>query len=71
MASAGQTLPAGADTWVVDRDADALELPAADACAGPIVADVSRLEDVARVVADVIELTARVDVLINNAGILR
>jgi 3-oxoacyl-[acyl-carrier protein] reductase len=62
---------AGAATWLVDRDADELESAAADTGARGMVADVSNSADVARVVADVIDRTGRIDVLVNNAGILR
>jgi 3-oxoacyl-[acyl-carrier protein] reductase len=61
----------GAAVWMVDADADAL-IPAAEAAgAFAAVADVSSTTDVERVVADAIEETGRIDVLFNNAGILR
>jgi 3-oxoacyl-[acyl-carrier protein] reductase len=62
---------AGANVVAVDRDEDVL-VPAAKAVgATPIAADVASTPDVERVVAVTAELTGRVDVLVNNAGILR
>jgi 3-oxoacyl-[acyl-carrier protein] reductase len=62
---------AGADVVAVDRDEDVL-VPAASAIgATPIAADVASTPDVERVVAVTAQLTGRVDVLVNNAGILR
>jgi len=64
---------AGASVWMVDRDADVVG--AAAERIGPAavaaVADVSRTEDVARVVAEAVAQTGRIDVLFNNAGLLR
>lgn len=62
---------AGAAVWMVDADADAL-IPAAEAVgAFASVADVSATADVERVVAEAVEETGRIDVLFNNAGVLR
>jgi 3-oxoacyl-[acyl-carrier protein] reductase len=61
----------GAAVWMVDADAEAL-IPAAEAAgAFAAVGDVSSTTDVERVVAEAVEETGRVDVLFNNAGILR
>jgi 3-oxoacyl-[acyl-carrier protein] reductase len=61
----------GASVWMVDSDEEAL-IPAAEAaCAFAAVADVSSTADVERVVAEVIDETGRIDVLFNNAGVLR
>jgi 3-oxoacyl-[acyl-carrier protein] reductase len=61
----------GAAVWMVDADAEAL-IPAAEAAgAFAAVGDVSCTTDVERVVADAVKETGRVDVLFNNAGILR
>jgi 3-oxoacyl-[acyl-carrier protein] reductase len=62
---------AGADTILVDFDGDELAKAAAEVGAIGVQADVSKTEDVDRVVATAIEQTGRVDVLVNNAGILR
>ena len=62
---------AGADVCMVDVDRDVLEEAAREAGGIPAPADVSNSRQVERVVADVLERTGRVDVLFNNAGILR
>src|ERR1700751_6002936 len=62
---------AGADVVAVDRDEDVL-VPAAEAIgATPITADVGCTRDVEHVIAATTSRTGRVDVLVNNAGILR
>ena len=62
---------AGASVWMVDSDAEAL-IPAAESVgAFAAVADVSATADVERVVAEAVEETGRIDVLFNNAGVLR
>jgi 3-oxoacyl-[acyl-carrier protein] reductase len=62
---------AGAEVVMVDLDEDVLVAAAAELSAVAAVADISRTEDVERVVAAAIERTGRIDVLVNNAGILR
>jgi 3-oxoacyl-[acyl-carrier protein] reductase len=62
---------AGGEVFMVDFDETELKAAAADVGATGLVADVSSTEDVQRVVAAVVEQTGRVDVLVNNAGILR
>jgi 3-oxoacyl-[acyl-carrier protein] reductase len=62
---------AGAAVVMVDVDADELALAAESASAMPMVGDVSRSEDVDRIVASAIDRTGRVDVLVNTAGLLR
>ena len=62
---------AGADVVAVDRDEDVLVPAAAAIGATPIAADVRSTPDVERVIAATTSLTGRVDVLVNNAGILR
>lgn len=61
----------GANVFLVDRDEDEVNAAAASIKAFPVVADVSDSEAVDRAVAVVIEQTGRVDLLVNNAGILR
>jgi len=63
----------GADTFVVDLDAEALAT-AVDGLsdrAHAVPADVSRSADAERAVAAAVEHRGRLDVLVNNAGILR
>lgn len=62
---------AGAHVWMVDLDGDELEQAAADAGGTPLVADVCSTTDVEAAVAQVLDATGRIDVLVNNAGILR
>jgi 3-oxoacyl-[acyl-carrier protein] reductase len=70
-ATAAGFVEAGASVWMVDADAEAL-IPAADSVgAYAAVADVASTADVERVVADAVEETGRIDVLLNNAGVLR
>lgn len=61
----------GASVCLVDRDEDEVNSAAASIGALPVVANVSDSKEVNRAVALVAELTGRVDVLVNNAGILR
>jgi 3-oxoacyl-[acyl-carrier protein] reductase len=62
---------AGATTFMVDFDGDELATAAERIGGHALRADVSSTEDVERVVASVVEATGRLDVLVNNAGILR
>ncbi|WP_072805850.1 SDR family NAD(P)-dependent oxidoreductase [Rhodococcoides yunnanense] len=62
---------AKATVFMVDFDKDELEDAARDVGAVGIAADVSNTDDVERVIGTVIAETGRVDILINNAGILR
>jgi 3-oxoacyl-[acyl-carrier protein] reductase len=62
---------AGADVVMVDRDEDVL-VPAASALsASPAAADIASTSQIEDVVAATIKRTGRIDVLVNNAGILR
>lgn len=61
----------GATVYLVDFDADALAEAAADVGCRAAVADVCDSASVEAVVGKVIAETGRVDVLVNNAGILR
>jgi 3-oxoacyl-[acyl-carrier protein] reductase len=62
---------AGADVVAVDRDEDVLVPAAEQIGATPAAADVAVTADVERVIAAAVARTGRVDVLVNNAGILR
>lgn len=62
---------AGATVYIVDNDARAVTDTAAQTGTIGLVADVSSTPQVDGVVARVIADTGRVDVLVNNAGILR
>lgn len=63
---------AGAVVWMVGRDAETIK-QATDGLDGVHIAqvDVTRTAEVEEVVLNVIAETGRVDVLVNNAGILR
>ena len=61
----------GAEVFLVDRDQDELEHAAAEVGAIPLVADVGRTKDVERAVGIAVENSGHVDVLVNNAGLLR
>lgn len=62
---------AGAQVYLVDQDAEELCKTAREIDAFGLVADVSVTADVEEVVARVLGDTGRLDVLVNNAGILR
>lgn len=62
---------AGADVWMVDVDRDLAEESASAVGAVAAVGDVTSGDDVARIVADAADRTGRIDVVINNAGLLR
>lgn len=65
---------AGAGVVISSRHQDELEAAAVEIRAGndakvvPVVADMTRREDVARLAATALETMGRVDILINNAG---
>lgn len=62
---------AGADVWMVDVDRDLAAESAAAVGAVAAAGDVTSGEDVERIVADAAERTGRIDVVVNNAGLLR
>ena len=62
---------AGATVYLVDLDADAVAEAAQEFGAGGLAADVSVTAQVAAGVEQVVTESGRVDVLVNNAGILR
>jgi 3-oxoacyl-[acyl-carrier protein] reductase len=64
-------LEAGAAVWMVDLEPEALHAAADEVGAFAAVADVSKTADVERVVREAIEETGRIDVVFNNAGVLR
>lgn len=62
---------AKAETVLVDFDGEELIRSAAEIGAIGVQADVANTDDVERAVATAIERTGRVDIVVNNAGILR
>lgn len=62
---------ANANVYLVDLDEVEVETAATQMGARGLTANVSKTEDVEAVVATVIAETGRVDVLVNNAGLLR
>jgi 3-oxoacyl-[acyl-carrier protein] reductase len=61
----------GATVYIVDTDAEALAAASSEIGADGVVADVSSTEDVNGLVARVLDQEGRIDVIVNNAGILR
>jgi len=62
---------AGADVWMVDVDAEQLAAAAAEVGGVAAPGDVTSSAEVERIVAGAVERTGRVDVVVNNAGLLR
>ncbi|GHE11655.1 SDR family oxidoreductase [Klenkia taihuensis] len=71
LSTAALFVASGATVVAVDLDADVLHHAAAEIGAVPVAADISDRAQVDRVVAAALERTGRVDVLVNNAGVLR
>lgn len=71
LALAERFAGAGATVFAVDIDEAKLALQVGRIGAIPCQADVSRTEDVEKVVAEAIAESGRIDVLVNNAGLLR
>ncbi|HEY9411169.1 MAG TPA: 3-oxoacyl-ACP reductase family protein [Jiangellaceae bacterium] len=71
LAIARQFVDAGATVVIVDMDEAVLRVAAEEIGAVPVVADVADRTQVDRVVEVALERTGRVDVLVNNAGVLR
>jgi len=61
----------GADVWLVDVDEDVVRAAADEVGAKWAVADVGDTADVERVVATAVQASGRIDIVVNNAGILR
>jgi 3-oxoacyl-[acyl-carrier protein] reductase len=70
-AVAGRFAQAGGNVWMVDLDEDLLREAADEIGGTACVADVSATADVERVVDDAAGTTGRIDVVFNNAGLLR
>ncbi|TQC42746.1 SDR family oxidoreductase [Rhodococcus sp. WS4] len=62
---------AGADVFLVDLDKEALDQAVGEITARSVVADVSDTDAVQRIVDAAVSDTGRLDVVVNNAGILR
>jgi len=61
----------GATVYIVDADAEAVATATAEIGADGVVADVSSTDDVNGLVARVLGQEGQIDVIVNNAGILR
>jgi 3-oxoacyl-[acyl-carrier protein] reductase len=62
---------AGADVFLVDLDKEALDQAVSEIAARSVVADVSDTDAVQQIVDAAVSETGRLDVVVNNAGILR
>lgn len=66
---AEQLIAEGARVAIADIERDAVTATAAEIGAVPLVADVSKLEDVQRMADGVLAAFGRVDIVVNNAGV--
>jgi 3-oxoacyl-[acyl-carrier protein] reductase len=71
LAIATKFAGAGAGVYLVDSDEQELDVAASQIGATPLPANVADTEQVERAVATVIAREGRLDVVVNNAGILR
>ena len=70
-AIAERFVTSGGTVVVADADADAVATTSAELAVQGVVVDVSSTRDVEELVARVLDQTGRIDVVVNNAGILR
>lgn len=64
-------IAAGADTYLLDMDEQALAETVGAIGGAPLVTDIASTESVQRAVSAAAEQSGRIDVLVNNAGVLR
>ncbi|TGN65074.1 SDR family oxidoreductase [Nocardioides eburneiflavus] len=62
---------AGASVYLIDPDADEVKRSAEEVGGTAIVGDVSSTQDVQNAIGQMVRETGRVDIVVNNAGILR
>lgn len=62
---------AGASVYLIDRDADEVAAAAAEVDGAAVAADVSSTADVDAAVTRAVDETGRLDIVVNNAGVLR
>ena len=62
---------AGAETFLIDLDGEEVKSAAHDIGATALQGDVSSTHEVEALISKVIDDTGRIDVIVNNAGILR
>jgi 3-oxoacyl-[acyl-carrier protein] reductase len=62
---------AGATTYALDLDGDEVSAAAAEFGGCGLRTDISSTDDVEKTVGDIVAATGRLDVIVNNAGILR
>jgi len=64
-------IAAGADTYLLDMDEQALAETVGAIGGAPLVTDIASTESVQQAVSAAAEQSGRIDVLVNNAGVLR